>query len=164
MNKRLIISLLFVMTVAGCKAPTKPAMTDDTLVTHEVNGVTLTHRNAVSPPAEFTPVNASYRALYPASLMTRPDFSGKGGRTRETGKTYEVLGQVEHFWMALADEGKDELIGYVPMRAVVKADQYEATVRKASVRPKARKKATCVNVDGSGKACKDNNNGTWILD
>lgn len=164
MNKRLIISLLFVMTVAGCKAPAKPAMTDDTIVTHEVNGVTLTHRNAVSPPAEFTPVNASYRALYPASLMTRPDFSGKVVRTLETGKTYEVLGQVEHFWMALADEGKDELTGYVPMRAVVKADQYEATVRKASVRPKARKKATCVNVDGSGKACKNNNNGTWILD
>jgi len=164
MKKRLIISLLFVMTVAGCKAPTKPAMTDDTLVTHEVNGVTLTHRNAVSPPAEFTPVNASYRALYPASLMTRPDFSGKVVRTLETGKTYEVLGQVEHFWMALADEGKDELIGYVPMRAVVKADQYEATIRKPSVRPKARKKPTCVNVDGSGKACKDNNNGTWILD
>ena len=85
MKKRLIISLLFVMTVAGCKAPTKPAMTDDTLVTHEVNGVTLTHRNAVSPPAEFTPVNAAYRALYPASLMTRPDFSGKVVRTLETG-------------------------------------------------------------------------------
>ncbi|WP_110877549.1 SH3 domain-containing protein [Franconibacter helveticus] len=164
MKMRTLLSLLFVFAVAGCKAPPKPAMTDDTIVTSQVNGVTLTHRYAVSAPAEFTAVNTSYRALYPASLMSRPDFGGKVIRTLETGKTYEVLGQVEHFWMALADEGKEELIGYVPMRAVVKADQYEATVRKQSIRPKARKKATCVNVDGSGKACKDSNNGTWILD
>lgn len=164
MKMRTLLSVLFVFAVVGCKAPQKPALTDDTIVTSQVNGVTLTHRYAVSPPAEFTPVNVSYRALYPASLMSRPDFGGKVIRTLETGKTYEVLGQVEHFWMALADEGKAELIGYVPMRAVVKADQYDATVRKQAIRPKARKKATCVNVDGSGKACKDSNNGTWILD
>ena len=74
-----------------------------------------------------------------------------------------VLGQVEHYWMALANEGNDQLIGYVPMRAVIKADQYEATVRKQAIRPKARKKATCVDVDGNSKACKDSANGTWIL-
>jgi len=74
-----------------------------------------------------------------------------------------VLGQVEHFWMALADEGSEQLIGYVPMRAVIKADQYEATVRKQALRPKARKKTTCVDVDGNSKACKDSANGTWIL-
>lgn len=74
-----------------------------------------------------------------------------------------MLGQVEHYWMALADEGNDQLIGYVPMRAVIKADQYEATVRKQAIRPKVRKKATCVDVDGNSKACKDSANGTWIL-
>ena len=53
-----------------------------------------------------------------------------------------------------------QLIGYVPMRAVIKADQYEATVRKQALRPKARKKTTCVDVDGNSKACKDSANGT----
>lgn len=108
-------------------------------------------------------MNEPYRAMYPASLMSRPDYGGKVIRTLETGKTYVVLGQVEHFWMALADEGNEQLIGYVPMRAVIKADQYEATVRKQAIRPKARKKATCVDVDGNSKACKDSANGTWIL-
>ncbi|KAE9855865.1 SH3 domain-containing protein, partial [Escherichia coli] len=36
-------------------------------------------------------------------------------------------------------------------------------VRKQAIRPKARKKATCVDVDGNSKACKDSANGTWIL-
>ena len=49
------------------------------------------------------------------------------------------------------------------MRAVIQADQYEATVRKQALRPKARKKTTCVDVDGNSKACKDSANGTWIL-
>lgn len=105
-------------------------------------------------------MNEPYRAMYPASLMSRPDYGGKVIRTLETGKTYVVLGQVEHFWMALADEGSEQLIGYVPMRAVIKADQYEATVRKQALRPKARKKTTCVDVDGNSKACKDSANGT----
>lgn len=35
-------------------------------------------------------------AMYPASLMSRPDYGGKVIRTLETGKTYVVLGQVEH--------------------------------------------------------------------
>ena len=51
-----------------------------------------------------------------------------------------VLGQVEHYWMALADEGNEQLIGYVPMRAVIKADQYDAAVRKQAIRHKTRKK------------------------
>ena len=157
MKMRVLFSLLFVMAVAGCKAPQKPVINDDTIVTSQVNGVTLTHRHAVLPPAE------PYRAMYPASLMSRPDFGGKVIRTLETGKTYVVLGQVEHYWMALADEGNDQLIGYVPMRAVIKADQYEATVRKQAQRAKVRKKATCVDVDGNSKACKDSANGTWIL-
>ncbi|HHA1913517.1 MULTISPECIES: SH3 domain-containing protein [Enterobacter] len=163
MKMRVLFSLLFVMAVAGCKAPQKPVINDDTIETSQVNGVTLTHRHAVTPPTEFTPVNAPYRAMYPASLMSRPDFGGKVIRNLETGKTYVVLGQVEHYWMALADEGNEQLIGYVPMRAVIKADQYDAAVRKQAIRPKARKKATCVDVDGNSKACKDSANGTWIL-
>ncbi len=33
MKLRVLLSLLFVMAVAGCKAPQKPAITDDTIVT-----------------------------------------------------------------------------------------------------------------------------------
>src|SRR5690606_28362047 len=83
MKLRVLLSLLFVMAVAGCKAPQKPAITDDTIVTSQVNGITLTHRHAVTPPAEFTQVNEPYRAMYPASLMSRPDYGGKVIRTLE---------------------------------------------------------------------------------
>jgi hypothetical protein len=77
MKMRVLFSLLFVMAVAGCKAPQKPVINDDTIETSQVNGVTLTHRHAVTPPTEFNPVNEPYRAMYPASLMSRPDFGGK---------------------------------------------------------------------------------------
>ena len=103
-GNKFIVSSLFVMAVAGCKAPQKPVINDDTIETSQVNGVTLTHRHAVAPPAEFNPVNEPYRAMYPASLMSRPDFGGKVVSTLVTGKTYGVLGQVEHYWMALSDE------------------------------------------------------------
>ncbi|WP_437888986.1 SH3 domain-containing protein [Phytobacter sp. V91] len=164
MKMRNVLALLFVFALSACKAPPPPAPTDDTLVTSEVNGVTLTHRYAVKAPTEFTPINENYRALYPASLMSQPDYGGKLVRQLENGKTYVVLGQVEHFWMALAEEGQEELIGYVPMRAVVKSALYEETVRKQTPRLKPRQKQTCVNVDGSSKACKNKTSGTWILD
>ncbi|APG18506.1 hypothetical protein Y71_10900 [Kosakonia radicincitans DSM 16656] len=164
MNMRMVLALLFVFGVSGCKAPPKPAPGDDTIVTSEVNGVTLTHRYAVLAPTEFTAINQNYRALYPASVMSKPDFGGKVIRQLEAGKTYVVLGQVEHFWMALADEGKEELIGYVPMRAVVKSELYDKTLREDRRRRVAPKKQTCVTVDGSGKACKNANSGTWIID
>lgn len=164
MNMRIALALLFVVGVAGCRAPSGPPLTDDTIVTSQVNGITLSHRYAVTAPTEFKPVNEVSRALYPASLMSRPDYGGKLIRQLETGKTYVVIGQVEHFWLALADEGQEQLIGYVPMRAVVKSALYEETVRKQTPRPKARKKATCVNVDSNSKACKNANSGTWILD
>ena len=61
-KKTLMLTLLATLTLAGCKTP-PPAVTEDTLVTSTVNGVTLTHRYAVAAPAEFTPVNASWRAL-----------------------------------------------------------------------------------------------------
>lgn len=61
-NKSLLLTLLAVLTLAGCKAP-PPPMTDDTLVTSEVNGVKLVHRHAVAAPGEFTPVNEFPRTL-----------------------------------------------------------------------------------------------------
>lgn len=165
MNMRMVFALLVVVSVSACVPRPKPAPSDDTIVTSEVNGVTLTHRYAVKPPKEFEPVKQDYRALYPASLMSTPDFGGKVIRQLNAGKTYVVLGQVEHFWMALADEGQEELIGYVPMRAVVKSELYEKTLREDKRRRKvAPKKQTCVSVDGSGKACKNANSGTWIID
>lgn len=94
MKLRVLLSLLFVMAVAGCKAPQKPAITDDTIVTSQVNGITLTHRHAVTPPAEFTQVNEPYRAMYPASLMSRPDYGGKVIRTLEPAKLTSCWGRL----------------------------------------------------------------------
>ena len=163
MKMRNVLALLFVFALSACKAPPPATPTDDTIVTSEVNGTTLTHRYAVKPPKEFQPIKENYRALYPASLMSTPDYGGKMIRQLQTGKTYVVLGQVEHFWMALADEGQEELIGYVPMRAAVKSELYDETVRKQTPRLRTRQKQTCVSVDGSSKACKNSNSGTWIL-
>lgn len=163
---RSVLVLVVALVLSGCMGSKHPPMTDDTIVTSQVNGITLTHRYAVTPPQEFTPVNEDYRALYPASLMSRPDFGGKVIRQLDNGATYKVLGKVENAWMALADEGKDELIGYVPTRAVVKSEQYDATVRRDRPRPRraSSKKDTCVAVDGNSKACKSATSGTWIID
>jgi rRNA processing protein Gar1 len=166
MKLRYLLALLVVTSVVGCKAP-PPKMTDDTLVTSEINGVTLTHRYAVSAPSEFTPIDASYRALYAGSIMSKPDFGGKVISQLETGHTYTVLGQVEHAWLAIAEEDKREMLGYVPMRALVKSELYAQTIKQDRPRPrKASKKAssTCVAVDNGSKACKNANSGTWIID
>jgi hypothetical protein len=164
----LFITLLLIFSLAGCQK-TKP-LTDDTLVTSLVDGVTLTHRYAITPPQTFTPINEDYRALYAASLMSEPDFGGKIVRTLENGETYVALGQAEHFWIALADKGQQELIGYVPLRAVVKSSLYADTVRKDSRRVRKsskNKKAVkniCVTLGDNSKACKKANENTWIID
>lgn len=186
-NLRIALSLMFVFAVAGCKAP--PKMTDDTIVNSTVEGVTFSHRYAVKPPAQFTPVNEPYRALYPASIMTRPDFGGKVVDTLKSGETYTVIGQVENNWLALGDaaqaaEPRDDaakssdsktaapqaatarLIGYVPFRAVVKSELYDQTLKADQPKRRARassKKKTCVSVDGDSKACQNSNSGTWII-
>ena len=188
-NLRMALGLMFVFAVAGCKAP--PKMTDDTIVSSTVDGVTLSHRYAVQPPAQFSPVNEAYRALYPASIMTRPSFGGKVVDTLKSGETYTVIGQVENNWLALgesaqaADEAQPEtapaddkkaqqpaaqpavqLIGYVPFRAVVKSAPYAQTVTADQPKRRARassKKKTCVAVDGDSKACQNSNSGTWII-
>ncbi|MCX0501434.1 SH3 domain-containing protein [Erwinia billingiae] len=161
---RIALSLLFVLTVAGCKAP-PPAMTDDTIVSSTVDGVTLTYRHAVQPPTSFTPVNEEYRALYDASVMNRPDFGGKLVSNLENGKPYTVLGSVENNWFAIAEQGQEQLIGYVPLRAVVKSALYDKTVKADSRRKRVRAatKKTCVAA-GDSKACQNSNSGTWIID
>jgi hypothetical protein len=164
MKLRNVLALLIVASVVGCKAPA-PKMTDDTIVTSEINGVTLTHRYAVSPPTEFTPVNASYRALYPGYVMSKPDFGGKVISQLENGQTYTVLGQVEHNWLAVAEQDQEQLIGYVPLRALVKSELYAQTIKSDRPKPRrAAKKSTCVAIDGASKACQNANSGTWIID
>ncbi|WP_173636104.1 SH3 domain-containing protein [Paramixta manurensis] len=166
MKIRIALSLLFVLSVAGCKAP-PPKVTDDTIVSSTVDGVKLTYRHAITPPTSFTPVNEEYRALYNASVMSRPNFGGNVVRHLDNGQPYTVLGSVENNWFAIAEKDQDQLLGYVPLRAVVKSDLYDKTV-KADLRRKrvrsAPAKKTCVAVDGDSKACQNTNNGTWIID
>lgn len=164
MKLRKILPLLVITVLVGCKAPA-PKMTDDTLVTSQINGVTLTHRYIVAAPTEFTQVNASYRALYAGSVMSKPDFGGKVLSQLENGKAYTVLGTVDNDWLAIAEEGEQEMLGYVPPRAMVKSELYAQTLKKD--RPRARKaggkKATCVNVASNSKACQNADSGTWII-
>ncbi|WP_455819544.1 hypothetical protein [Pseudomonas cerasi] len=163
MKISIALTLLAVLTLAGCKAP-PPPVTDDTVVNSVVDGVTLTHRYAVKAPASFTPVNENYRALYNASVMTRPDYSGKVVRYLENGKPFLVLGEVENSWFAIADIDEQQLIGYVPLKAGVKSDLYDATVRSDRPRPRKNSKKVCVDVGGKSKACRNNNTATWILE
>ncbi|CCP08381.1 hypothetical protein BN440_3377 [Erwinia amylovora MR1] len=163
---RIALSLLLVMSVVGCKTP-PPQITDDTVVSSTVDGVKLSYRHAIMPPQSFTPVNEEYRALYAASVMSRPDFGGKLVRHLDNGQTFTVLGSVENNWFAIADAGQEQLIGYVPLRAGVKSDLYNQTLKADQRRKRVRapaKKKTCVAVDGDSKACQNNNNGTWIID
>ncbi|MEN4830669.1 SH3 domain-containing protein [Pantoea vagans] len=186
---RVALGLMFVFSVAGCKTP--PKMTDDTLVTSTVDGVAISHRYAVKPPAQFSPVNETYRALYPGSVMSQPGYGGKVVETLKTGETYTVIGQVENNWLALGEPAqaaepqsdnattsvKDapqsaapqstvQLTGYVPFRAVVKSALYDQTVKadqpKRRVRSSSKKK-TCVAVNGDSTACQNSTNGTWII-
>ncbi|MGB9094885.1 SH3 domain-containing protein [Erwinia sp.] len=156
-------TLLAVLSLSGCKAP-PPPMTDDTIVTSEVDGVKFTHRHAVQAPTSFTPVNETYRALYNASVMTSPDFSGKNVRYLENGKPFTVLGEVENHWLAIADPDQEQLIGYVPFKAGVKSDLYDATLKSDRPRPRKNAKKVCVDVGGQSKACRNNATATWILE
>ncbi|WP_205297159.1 SH3 domain-containing protein [Candidatus Pantoea multigeneris] len=161
-KKRLILTLIAVLSLASCKSPpAKPA--DDTLVTSEINGVKLVHRYAVSAPHEFTPLNQTWRALYAASVMTTPDYSGQVVRTLANSKPFFVLGEVEHHWLAIADQRDGPLIGYVPTKAGVESSRYAATLRNDRPRPR-KTTQECVNVGGDNKACRSKNTATWILD
>lgn len=165
MKRRITLSLLFVLCIAGCKTPPPPPG-DDTLVSSTVEGVTLTYRHAITPPTHFTEINEAYRALYHASVMSRPDFGGKVVSYLDNGQPYTVLGQVENNWLAVAGKDQAELIGYVSAQALVKNDLYDKTLKADQRRKRVRAavKKTCVTVDGKGQACQNTNNGTWIID
>ena len=101
--------------------------------------------------------------------MSRPDFGGKVVRHLENAQPYTVLGRVENNWLAIAEKDQDQLIGYVPLRAVVKSALYEETIKADQRRKRVRatqpaKKKTCVAVDGDSKACQNSSSGTWIID
>lgn len=169
MKTRIILACLVVAAISGCQAPApKPSITDDTIVSSEVNGTTLTHRHAVTPPREFKPINKEYRALYGAAVMSTPGFGGNEIRRLQPGGTYNILGQVENFWMAVAERGRGEMIGYVPLRSVVPSERYEQTIKRPRpvrrAAPKAEKKNDCVAVGSSGTACRNADSGTWIID
>lgn len=163
MKLSIALTLLAVLTLSACKAP-PPPVTDDTVVTSVVDGVTLTHRYAVSAPGSFTPVNETYRALYNASVMSSPDFGSKVVRYLENSKPFTVLGEVENHWLAIAEPDAQQLIGYVPYKAGVKADLYDATLRSDRPRPRAKTRQVCVDVGGQSKACRNNDTATWILE
>ncbi len=76
-NASVFLAAMIAVSLAGCEAPPKPQITDDTIETTQVNGVNLTHRHIVVPPTEFTPINAEYRALYSAAVMSRAGYGGK---------------------------------------------------------------------------------------
>ncbi|MEW5289544.1 MULTISPECIES: SH3 domain-containing protein [Erwinia] len=158
----IVLTLLAVITLTGCK--TAPQITDDTLVNTVVDGVQLTHRRAVEAPQSFTPIDETYRALYNATVMNRPDYGGKIIRYLENGKPFRVLGEVENHWLAIADEDQQQLIGYVPFKAGVKSDLYDATLKNDRPRVRKNNKKVCVDVGGKSKACRDSDNATWILE
>ncbi|KOC88103.1 hypothetical protein [Winslowiella iniecta] len=163
---RVALSLIGVLSLAGC-LPRTPPLTDETIVSTTVDGVKINYRHAILPPAQFTPLNEEYRALYNASVMNRPDFGGKLLRYLSNGETYTVAGKVENGWYAIAGD-QQELIGYVPLRAGVKSELWDKTVKADSRRKRVRSnqsaKPTCVAVAGESKACQNANNGTWIID
>ena len=165
-----LLSVAVLLTCAGCRAP-GPRFTDDTLVTSEVNGVKLLHRHAVQAPVKFKPMNQRWRALYRASVMTTPDFSGKVVRYLENSKPLIILGEVENQWLAITDMTKtdaqepQQLIGYIQRKAAVPENRYEATLRsdRAGTRNK-KTKHVCINVGGASKACLNHGSNTWILE
>jgi hypothetical protein len=167
---RTLLMLIAVFSLAACKMPVKPQITDDTIVSSTVNGVTLSYRHAIQPPTNFTPINQEYRALYGASIMTTPGYNGKQVHTLTAGEAYTVLGDVGEGWYAIAESADHVMVGYVPARSVVESDKYDATLR--ADRPRRRhkagtaaagKKKDCVNVGADGQACRKNSNSTWIL-
>ena len=166
MKIQIALSMLLISVVSGCKAPPPPPpVTDDTLVSSTVDGVTLTYRHAITPPTSFTPANGEYRALYKASVMSIPGFGGKVVRQLENGQSFTVLGSVENNWFAIAENGQEQMMGYVQLRAGVKSELYDKIVKADSrrVRRAAPAKKTCVAVNGEGQACRNSSTSTWII-
>jgi len=165
---QILLPLLSALLLCACAPRTGPAITDDTLVSHEVNGVTLTHRAIISPPVQFKPINEQYRSLYSASIMSKPSYDGKVLGKLENATPFFVLGEVENQWLAIATESEGQLIGYIQNNAGVVESAYRATLlkdRPRARRSKAAKNAgNCVDVGNSSKACKEAKSDTWILE
>ncbi len=162
MKIKITLSLLCVMMLAGCKAP-PPPITDNTIVSSKVDGAVLTYRHAITPPQQFTPLNQEYRALYAGAVMSKPDFGGNLVKNLDNGQSFTVLGMVENNWLAIADDGQKQLIGYIPPRAGVESELYEQTLKADRRRPRYRAKKTCVSIAGQSNACRSSKNGTWII-
>lgn len=162
MKIQISLSLLCVMMLAGCKAP-PPPITDNTVVSSNVGGVVLTYRHAITPPSEFTPLNQEYRALYASSIMSKPDFGGNVVNHLENGQSFTVLGMVDNNWLAIADDGQKQLIGYIQPRAGVPSSLYDQTLKNDRRRVHYRAKKTCVAINGQSNACRSSTNGTWII-
>lgn len=165
-----VLTLSLLLTIAGCRV-SSPRLTDDTLVTNQVDGVQLLHRHIVQPPVIFKPLNQRWRALYRASVMTTPDFSGKVVRYLKNGQSLVILGEVENQWLAVADlsttdqQEPQQLIGYIQHKAAVPEARYEATLRSGRLGTKNKKaRRVCINVGGTSKACQNRHSATWILE
>lgn len=153
------IATLLVLITAGCKSP--PPVDPNPIETTTVNGVALVHRHSVQAPWQFTPVNAEYRALYNASVISKPDFSGDRVKYLTAGQSLTVLGLVENQWLAIAGDDNKQLIGYIQFRAAVPADRYEDTIKVPEPKRRVQKKQ-CVGV-GTGQACRNSKSGTWVI-
>ncbi|WP_431225571.1 type VI secretion system accessory protein TagV [Serratia sp. L9] len=164
-----ISPLLFsALLLCACTPRSEQAITDDTLVSHQVNGVMLTHRAIISLPEQFQPINEQYRSLYSASIMSTPSYKGKLLGQLENATPFFALGEVENQWLAISMEDRGELIGYIQGNAGVIENQYRATVRKDRLRVRRTKTTNsaghCVSVGNNSKACKETKSDTWILE
>lgn len=177
MTMRVILTAALAVMLIGCKANIKPEVNDDTIVTSQINGVTLVHRHIIQAPNNFAPINSQYKALYAAGIINRPEYGGKIVDQLKAGQAYTVLGEVQGTWstqargawIAIANDDQ-QLIGYVPNNSMVKSELYDKTVKEQSRRrPRVHKKVVkpvqqhCVNVNGN-EACQKGENGTWMLD
>jgi hypothetical protein len=160
--------LLLSLLLAACAERTEPAIAADALVSHQVDGVTLTHRATISPPAQFKPINKKYRSLYSASLMSEPRYNGQVLGRLKNATPFFALGEVENKWLAVSQEPGGELMGYIQGNAGVAESQYRAEVRKDRPRTHhagATKGAeNCVTLGKNSKACQDAKSATWILE
>ncbi|KEY59004.1 SH3 domain-containing protein [Serratia sp. DD3] len=161
----LLVTALF---LSACAPRSKPVNPDDVLVSHKVNGVTLTHRAIISPPEQFEPINKQYRSLYGASIMSKPSYSGKVLGQLENATPFITLGEVENKWLAISMESEGQLIGYVQRNAGVPESEYRAALLKDRPRARrakaAKRAASCVDVGNGSKACKETKSDTWVLE
>lgn len=168
MKIRISLLLFSTLQLSACALRPGLVITDDTLVSHKVNGETLLHRAIISPPEQFEPINAQYRSLYSASIMSKPSYNGKVLSQLENASPFIALGEVENKWLAIAMVKGGELVGYIQSNAGVAESKYRATVRKdrpRARRTKAAKRAgNCVAIGDNSQACKDTKSDTWILE